>query len=111
MTYLCILILINMKRSTFRIDKMDCPCEENLIRMKLAEITTIEKLEFDLSGRTLDVLHTGAIEPISSELDSLNLGSHLVGSVEEKGEVTAEMIPGNEKYYGLYLLLISVSFL
>ena len=58
--------------------------------MKLAEITAIEKLEFNLSGRTLDVLHTGSVEPISVELDSLNLGSHLVGSVEEKGEIAAE---------------------
>ncbi|WP_239060676.1 cation transporter [Bacteroides sp. 519] len=82
--------VINMQQTTFRIDKMDCPCEENLIRMKLTEITTIEKLEFNLSGRTLDVWHTGEVEPISAELDSLNLGSHLVVSVEEKGEVIAE---------------------
>ena len=42
-----------MKQTTFKIDKMDCPCEENLIRMKLQSLDTIAKLDFDLANRTL----------------------------------------------------------
>lgn len=38
---------------------MDCPSEENLIRMKLQNIEGIAKQEFDLKGRVLTVYHTG----------------------------------------------------
>ena len=34
---------------------MDCPSEENLIRMKLEDISGIENLEFDIANRKLTV--------------------------------------------------------
>ena len=69
-----------MKQTTFKIDKMDCPCEENLIRMKLQSVDTIAKLDFDLANRTLDVYHTGESLPIETALAQLNLGSSLLES-------------------------------
>ncbi|WP_280747403.1 cation diffusion facilitator family transporter [Parabacteroides sp. PF5-9] len=71
-----------MKQITFRVDKMDCPCEENLIRMKLQDDSSILKLEFNLAERTLNVFHNGDSEKIANELASLNLGSHLTHSKE-----------------------------
>ena len=59
---------------------MDCPCEENLIRMKLQSVDTIAKLDFDLANRTLDVYHTGESLPIETALAQLNLGSSLLES-------------------------------
>jgi len=44
-----------MIRTIFKISKMDCPSEENLIRMKLDEIPGIKKLEFDIPDRKLTV--------------------------------------------------------
>lgn len=63
-----------MYRSTFDIPKMDCPSEENLIRMKLSE-HKITKLDFDLENRKLTVYHVSEIEPIESALAELNLGA------------------------------------
>ena len=40
-----------MKRTIFEITKMDCPSEENLIRMKLDGISSIANLEFDILGK------------------------------------------------------------
>ena len=40
---------------------MDCPSEENLIRMKLEDIPDIEKLDFDIHNRTLTIYHEGSI--------------------------------------------------
>lgn len=44
--------------SRFRIDDMDCPVEERLIRNKLVTLPGILKLEFNLIERELTVCHT-----------------------------------------------------
>jgi len=54
---------------------MDCPSEENLIRMKLGEISQVKQLSFDLSKRELDVYHNHENSDIVGALDALNLGS------------------------------------
>jgi Co/Zn/Cd efflux system component len=70
-----------MYRSTFRISKMDCPSEEQLIRMKLAGVETIHSLEFDLAGRLLHVIHQNGREEITHRLNGLKLDTTLVESV------------------------------
>ena len=37
---------------------MDCPSEEQIIRMKLAELKNIVSLDFDILNRQLTVFHT-----------------------------------------------------
>lgn len=44
--------------TTYRIENMDCPNEEKLIRSNLNAIDGIGNLSFDLPGRTLSVEHT-----------------------------------------------------
>jgi hypothetical protein len=53
-----------MQKSIFEISKMDCPSEENLIRMKLDGITNIKNLEFDIANGGLSVFHIGNIDTI-----------------------------------------------
>ena len=36
---------------------MDCPSEEHIIRMKLAELKNIVSLDFDILNRQLTVFH------------------------------------------------------
>lgn len=67
-----------MYKAVFRIDKMDCPCEENLIRLKLDNLGNIIDQEYDLNKRQLTVIHTGQIEEIESVIAELNLGSTLL---------------------------------
>lgn len=69
-----------MEKSTFKISKMDCPSEENLIRMKLSDITSIAHLDFDIPNRELTVFHKGNLEQIFQHLLQLNLGSELIES-------------------------------
>lgn len=69
---------------------MDCPSEENLIRMKLQNIKGIAKQEYDLKNRTLAVYHTGDYQEIERQLASLNLASHFIGSTEVIGEFQVE---------------------
>ena len=42
-----------MKKTIFEITKMDCPSEENLIRMKLDGMSSIANLDFDIPNRKL----------------------------------------------------------
>lgn len=78
-----------MYMSTFHIPQMDCPCEEQLIRMKLADFSTIRELRFYLSDRRLEVIHCGEVEAISTALEALNLGSRYLTSVSYDGVVAS----------------------
>jgi Co/Zn/Cd efflux system component len=62
-----------MEKTVFEIAKMDCPSEENLIRMKLVGISSIAKLDFDIPNRKLSVFHSGEIDQIEKSLIELNL--------------------------------------
>lgn len=66
--------------SIFDIPKMDCPCEEQLIRMKLAPYSSIRELRFYLSDRRLEVIHSAEVSSIAEALDTLNLGSRCIGT-------------------------------
>lgn len=69
---------------------MDCPSEENLIRMKLEGITVIMKLEFDLENRNLIVYHSEENHEIQMRLEELNMGARLSGTciLEENQDVS-----------------------
>ncbi|HLS31184.1 MAG TPA: cation transporter [Flavobacteriaceae bacterium] len=63
-----------MKKTIFEITKMDCPSEENLIRMKLDGISSIKNLDFDIPNRKLTVFHSGQIDQIEESILDLKLG-------------------------------------
>lgn len=71
-----------MNQSLFSISQMDCPSEENLIRMQLSAIEGIQHLDFDLAKRELKVYHTGEVQLITSALSNLNLGAKHVSTVD-----------------------------
>ncbi|MBT8253983.1 MAG: cation transporter [Bacteroidia bacterium] len=69
-----------MKKTIFHIPKMDCPSEENLIRLKLEEYTGVKHLEFDLSQRILSVHHSERLHQIEQALIALNLGARKIST-------------------------------
>lgn len=71
-----------MDKTTFEITKMDCPSEENLIRIKLDGISSIEKLEFDIPNRKLIVYHHGQIEQIEKLILELKLGGKKLSTAQ-----------------------------
>ncbi|MBR8536732.1 cation transporter [Carboxylicivirga sediminis] len=74
-----------MIKSEYHISKMDCPSEENMIRMKLDGLPVIKKLDFDIENRNLTVFHSEEDKEILSRLESLNFGAKLTetGSIDE----------------------------
>ncbi|WP_224491520.1 cation transporter [Robertkochia flava] len=78
-----------MLKSTFKISKMDCPSEENLIRIKLGEIDEIAQLKFDLPNRMLTVFHDGNTALIERSVMELNLSGHKINT-EETGAIASK---------------------
>ena len=71
-----------MKKTILEIAKMDCPSEENMIRMKLVDTPGIRHLDFDIPNRRLTVFHSGKITPIEQSIQELNLGAKRVSTEE-----------------------------
>ena len=71
-----------MVKTIFEITKMDCPSEENLIRMKLDGISSIANLDFDIPNRKLTVFHNGQIDQIKKSVIELKLGGKIISSEE-----------------------------
>lgn len=69
-----------MNKSLFDISKMDCPSEENLIRMKLEGIPSIVNLDFDIPNRQLTVFHTDEVDQIEKSIRDLNLGGKRIST-------------------------------
>ncbi|QEY64633.1 heavy metal translocating P-type ATPase [Metapseudomonas lalkuanensis] len=60
--------------SSLRIDAMDCPTEERLIRDALGKVQAIEALEFNLMQRLLRVRHRFEdVEPLQRLIESLGM--------------------------------------
>ena len=59
---------------------MDCPSEENLIRMKLDGISSIANLDFDIPNRKLIVFHKGDVNQIEKSIIELNLSSKRIST-------------------------------
>lgn len=71
-----------MRKTTFNVPKMDCPSEENLIRIKLDGMSEIKNLDFDIPNRKLTVFHEGQLESIEGAVIELGLGAERVDTAE-----------------------------
>lgn len=63
--------------SVYTVPKMDCPSEERMIRLAIDGFEEVRCLSFDLPNRRLEVVHDGAVEPITAKLGTLGLGAAL----------------------------------
>jgi Cd2+/Zn2+-exporting ATPase len=74
----------------YRIDKMDCPTEERLIRNRLETMPGIVRLDFNLLARELTVYHRlGDPQPIAAALNGLDMAPTLL----ETGTPAAALPP------------------
>ena len=56
---------------------MDCPSEEQMIRMKLEGFSQVKQLGFDIPNRKLEVYHTEEILPVHQAISELGLSDKL----------------------------------
>ncbi|AKQ46886.1 hypothetical protein TH63_16600 [Rufibacter radiotolerans] len=93
-----------MQKSTFHISQMDCPAEEQMVRMKLEGKPSVKRLNFDLQAREATIWHQGPVAPIAGALATLGLGARLLES-EASGETAtqADSPTGDRKLLWLVL--------
>ena len=87
---------------------MDCPSEENLIRMKLDGISSIAKLDFDIPNRKLTVFHSGEIDQIEKSVIEMNLGGKKIST--EQTDQTEFNENANQKKLLWSVLAINFAF-
>lgn len=97
-----------MQKSIYKIPKMDCPSEENLIRMKLDGILNIKNLDFDIPNRKLTVYHDGQTDTIEQSIIALNLGGKRVVTENTREVKFSENI--NQKKLLWIVLAINFAF-
>jgi len=97
-----------MEKTLFEITKMDCPSEENLIRMKLDGISSIANLDFDIPNRILTVFHSGEIDQIEKSINELNLGGKKIKT--EQTDQTDFKENTNQKKLLWSVLIINFAF-
>ena len=89
---------------------MDCPSEEQMIRMKLAGLTNIISLDFDIPNRQLTVFHTDDYEQVFQRLDSLKFDTSLIDSVSADNYQKATDTSDREKRLLWQVLAINIFF-
>lgn len=99
-----------MNKTIFNITKMDCPSEEQLIRIKLQDFDIIKSLEFDIANRKLNVYHSGNPEPIFSALETLNLKTTLILTEASNTVIETEAINNQRKLLWTVLIINFVFF-
>ncbi|MDQ8180375.1 cation transporter [Pelagicoccus sp. SDUM812005] len=96
-------------KTTFHVKDMDCPSEEQIIRMALEPLGHVSQLEFDIPNRTLEVYHQGDPDHIAAELDTLGLGAKAIETTDD--DPSAERSKGNIQRAALsWVLGINFSF-
>lgn len=88
---------------------MDCLSEEQMIRMKLSEMTQIFSMRFDIPNRELLVYHAEDSEAIFQRLNALNLDTELISDDTVENEEIAEDA-GSQRKLLLWVLAVNLLF-
>jgi len=108
-----------LSRSIFRIPGMDCPAEEQMIRLRLAD-SSIAAMRFNLPDRSLTLDHAGDANTVLERLLPLGYGAELMTTqrlevTTREGETSASLVlPGTtnssaEKQVLIWLLAINAT--
>ena len=96
--------------SEYRVPKMDCPSEEQMIRMKLSDYNSIQHLDFEIPDRKLTVLHQGNSTEILNLLEKLKLDTKLVSESKTTESINYSTDSKKERKLLWAVLLINFSF-
>ncbi len=101
-----------MNKTTYKISKMDCLSEENILRMKLQGLQNIIALKFEIPERKLFVMHEGDAAPITAAIDSLHFNSSLLKTqkIDDEERLLFSDTTGPERKLLWQVLVINLFF-
>lgn len=91
--------------TTFYIPKMDCPCEEQMIRLTLSSFDIL-KFDFDIPARKLIIIHLEEPKIILQKLIPLGFGAEIVSTELSNDEDKDEEVNNSHQKKILWTLLI-----
>jgi Co/Zn/Cd efflux system component len=100
--------------TVLHVPKMDCPSEEQIVRMALEGRSCVYKVTVDLKARKVHVVHKGAKEELLSYLSALNLGTYIDASQKleiDKLSNNSQPEKSESKVLKVLLLINAVMFL
>jgi len=100
----------SITKTLFSVPKMDCPSEENLIRIALGNVPNIQNMQFDLKGRQLAVVHEGPSIRVLSALEPLNFGAKIIKSEEISRDLEAIHTPSSKAEAKVLKFLLLINF-
>ena len=99
--------------SQFLLPKMDCPSEEQMIRMALDDLEPAVALEFDTPHRKLNFFHDNNLVAIQSRIESLGLGAALEHTQSIDSSALSQAIASaeavNQKEAGILKWLLAIN--
>lgn len=85
-----------MKQTTFHIQDLCCPTEEQIIRNRLKNVEGIDTLGFNIMRRELQVTHHLSDEkPLLQALESLGMGAKIQGAVPGAEAIATDEVHGH----------------
>lgn len=98
--------MTGMRRTTFKLTRMDCPSEERMVRMELDGAPNIGSMEFDLHNRLLHVIHTDDAQRILRRLDKLKLDASIRSDIVFDGPEPRDATDHQAERRTLWLVLV-----
>lgn len=105
---------LEMRKTTFAVPKMDCPSEERLIRMALAPVEAVVRIDVDLSLRKVNVTYVGELTQINDRIVDLGLGATSENTVAvdaQDVETQEETAPEESRVLKILLAINATMFL
>lgn len=96
-----------MTISHFVITQMDCPAEEQLVRLALDDLEGIGRAEFDLTHRSVTIEHGIDAGVVAAALEHLDLGASHLG---DDGEFASATDPQRERSALWFALIVNAGF-
>lgn len=69
-------------KTIFSVPGMDCPSEEQEIRIQLNDVASVRELRFDLDARRVEVWHEDEVAPVAEAMRRLGMGAEQAGETE-----------------------------
>lgn len=94
--------------SVFRIPGMDCPAEEQMVRLRLADAPVVT-MAFDLPDRILTVDHAGKASELLQRLEPLGYGAELLESKPLEVSDAAMLCPDDAAEARVLRMLLGIN--
>ncbi len=99
-----------MVTTKYRIDKMDCDAEEQLVRLALAELAGVTVGNVDLVERSVVVEHAGDESVVTTALDALDLGALVIETTPTTDRLERRSEEPTERRVLVVALVINAAF-